>query len=288
VATAGSVLTPEFVERGYNNRAAVPEHPQWLARYAEDSRSAREAHRPMLDLRYGIGPKETLDLFVPTARARGTLVFIHGGYWRALDKADFSFVAPPFLARDLAVAVLNYDLCPDATVATIADECRRAVAWLAREGPSTGALSERIVVGGHSAGGHLAVMLYATDWAAYGLPAAPFAGGFTLSGVHELHPLTLSSMNVDLRLDAVEARRLSPVHHAPRTDAPLLVACGADETSEFRRQSQLMFDAWPGNRPQGMNAPLFVAGRHHFSVVCDLAEAHSGLTRAVLALFGGS
>ena len=94
-------FTPEFVERGYNNRAAVPDHPRWFVRYAEMSAAAVAALAPRRDLRYGPGPKETLDLFVPPSPARGTFAFIHGGYWRALDKADFSFVAPPLVAEGL-------------------------------------------------------------------------------------------------------------------------------------------------------------------------------------------
>jgi arylformamidase len=284
-ATATPTYTPEFVERGYNNRAAVPEHPQWLAKFTDESRKAVAALSPRLDLRYGSGSKETLDLFVPTATPRGTFVFLHGGYWRALDKADFAFVAPPLVAQGLAVAVVNYDLCPEVSIGTIVDECRRAVLWLVEEGPKVGAATDRIVVGGHSAGGHLVAMLFATDWRQYGLPGAPFAGGVTLSGVHDLEPLTLSTMNVDLRLDAAEARRLSPVHDQAKTDAPLLVACGAAETSEFLRQAQLIFDAWPRNRPLGMKTPLVIADRHHFSVVFDHADPQSELSRQTLALF---
>ena len=277
--------TAEFVERGYNNRAAVPDHPRFLAQYIELSRAATAALGPRLDLRYGPGPKETLDLFVPATRPVGTFVFIHGGYWRTLDKADFSFVATPFIEQGIAVAVLNYDLCPFVTVATIVDECRRAMLWLLREGPRYGAAVDRIIVGGHSAGGHLTAMLFATDWSTYGLASAPFAGGVTLSGVHNLEPLVLSTMNADLRLDADAARSVSPVHYAPGTNAPLFVAVGADETSEFVRQAELMFDAWPQNRPPGMTGPLRMADRHHFSAVVDLADAQSAITRAAVGMF---
>jgi len=277
--------TPEFVERGYNNRAAVPEHPRFLARYTELSRAAVSALRPQLDLRYGPGSKETLDLFAPAAKPRGTFVFIHGGYWRALDKADFSFVASPLVAQGIAVAVVNYDLCPAVTIATIVDQCRRSILWLLREGPSYGAPIDRVVVGGHSAGGHLVAMLFATDWTRFGLAAAPFASGVTLSGVHDLEPLVLSTMNEDLRLDADEARCVSPVNLRPTTNVPLVVTVGADETSEFVRQSDLIFDAWPANRPAGMAAALRIPGRHHFSVVLDHADADSALTRAVAGMF---
>jgi len=283
--TGAFVYTEDLVERGYNNRAAVPEHPQFLARYIDMSSAAVAALGPQLDLRYGPGPKQTLDLFAPATRPLGTFVFIHGGYWRSLDKVDFSFVAVPLVERGIAVALLNYDLCPTVTIATIVDQCRHAILWLLHDGRRHGAAVDRVVVGGHSAGGHLAAMLFATDWSSYGLPRPPFAGGLSLSGVHDLEPLVLSTMNADLRLDAAEARGLSPVNHPSMTDAPLFIAVGADETSEFLRQSDLMFDAWPQNRPAGMEAALRIPGRNHFSVVLDHADPASELTRATLRLF---
>ena len=277
--------TPEFVERGYNNRAAVPDHAVWLARFTASSAEARAALAPKLDLRYGPGPKETLDLFLPKGDARGTFAFLHGGYWRMLDKSDFSFVAAPFVARGFAVAVANYDLCPDVSIAAIVDEARHAVTWLAREGAAHGANPDRIVVGGHSAGGHLAAMLFMTDWAALGLARDPIAGAVSLSGVHDLAPMVQFSFNADFKLDAAEAARLSPVLMTPRSRVPLVLAVGADETSEFIRQTRILWDAWPANRPPGARAPLIIPGRHHFSVVVDYAEAESELTQATLALF---
>lgn len=277
--------TPEFVERGYNNRAAVPDHPQWFARFASSSQEARAALAPKLDLRYGRGPKETLDLFLPEGRARGTFVFLHGGYWRAFDKSDYSFVAGAFIAAGHAVAVVNYDLCPDVSIATIVEQCRRAVAWIVREGGAHGASADRIVVGGHSAGGHLVAMLYVTDWTAAGIAHDPIAAGVSLSGVHDLAPMVLFSLNADFGLDEAEAARLSPVRMAPRSRAPLVVAVGADETSEFIRQTRILWDAWPDNRPPGAHAPLIIPDRHHFSVVADYADAASELTRSTLALF---
>jgi arylformamidase len=277
------VLTRDDVERGYNNRAAVPEHPYWLERFATQSREAI-ASLPVREIRYGSGPKETLDLFLPAAPAHGTLMFIHGGYWRMLDKADHSFVAPAFVRAGLAVAVINYDLCPDVTIATIVDQCRRAVAWVAREGPRHGAPTP-LVIAGHSAGGHLAAMLIATDWRAHGFDRAPFAGCVSLSGVHDLEPLVLFAHNVDFRLDQATARDVSPVNHVPSVPVPLLIAVGEQETSEFVRQSQLLWDEWPDNRLPRDGGPMAIAGRHHFSVVLEFADPDSALTRATLALF---
>lgn len=278
-------FTPEFVEREYNNRAAVADHPLWLRQWAELSLAAREQYRPQLDVRYGPAPKETLDLFVPDDKAQGTLVFIHGGYWRALDKIDHSFVAAPFVEEGIAVAVVNYDLCPDVSIVAIADECRRALLWVSAHGARHGAHAANVVVAGHSAGGHLAAMMFATDWRAQGLAHEPFIGGVTLSGVHDLAPLVHFSFNVDFRLDDALAAQLSPINHGSHTKAPLLAAVGGAETSEFLRQTQLIWDAWPQNRPPGSRGPLVVPDKHHFSVVVDYANPESELTRATLALF---
>ena len=278
-------LTIEQVERGYNNRAAVPEYPQWFERWAERSTEALRALAPRSDVRYGPNPKETLDLFVPAGRTRGLFVFIHGGWWRSLDKADHAFVAPTFVAQGIAVANLNYDLCPDMPIAGIVEEVQRAIAFLARDGSRIGVAAMPMVVAGHSAGGHLTAMLHATSPAALGLERHPVAGAVSLSGVHDLAPLVHYSLNSDFRLDSSLARELSPVHRAPQSRAPILAAVGADETSEFLRQTDLLWEAWPGNRPRGATAPLRIPGRHHYSVVMDYADPTSALTEATLALF---
>lgn len=278
------LLTGEAIERGYNNRAAVPDHPRWFTEFAARSQAAIETLKPAIDLRYGSGPKETLDLYLPAGPARGTLMFIHGGYWRAFDKSDHAFVAPAFVAAGLAVAVVNYDLCPQVTVATIVEQCRHAVLWQVRDGTSRGAPAP-LVVAGNSAGGHLASMMFATNWRGRGLSQTPFAGGVSLSGVHDLEPLVRFSYNTDIRLDDAEARRLSPSRSRPLTDAPLLLAVGADETSEFVRQTDLMWEAWPGNHPPGLASPMKIAGRNHYTVVLDYTDPASALTKATLGLF---
>jgi len=235
-------------------------------------------------VRYGASDDETLDLYLPRQPARGTLTYIHGGWWRSLDKSDYGFVAPAFVAAGYAVALINYTLCPHGTIANAVEQCRRALLWLIGEGPGRGAPAP-LVIGGHSAGGHLTAMMYTTDWRAQGLARTPFIGGASLSGVHELAPLVRFSHNVDFRLDAAEARRMSPAATQPLTDAPLLLAVGANETSEFVRQTDLLWDAWPRNHPAGLPAPMHIRGRHHYDVVLDYADPASALTQATLALF---
>jgi arylformamidase len=274
-----------FAEREYNLRAAFPDHPQWFARWAADSESARASMRMVGDLRYGAGPKQIVDLF-PAERPRGALLFIHGGYWRALDKDDHSFIAPPFVAEGVGVAVVNYDLCPGVGITDIAEQCRQAVEWLTREGDNHGVPAQRLVVGGHSAGGHLTAMMFATDWTARGTSPDAIVGGVSISGVFDLEPLVDVSFNSDLRLNPRSAREVSPVHLEPLLEAPLLLAAGADETSEFIRQSRSLWERWPRCRPRARDGPLFVPGKHHFSVLTEFADPRTELFATTMGMFG--
>jgi arylformamidase len=276
-------MTKDEVERGYNNRAAVPDHARHFATYAGWSEAARAKYAPKTNLRYGPNPREVLDLFLPAGSPRGTYLYIHGGYWRALSKEDYSFVAGPLVDEGIAVALMEYDLCPQVSVATIVDECRRCVQWLVRDGPAHGAAGP-LVVGGSSAGGHLAAMMFATDWQSLGLDRSPLAGGLSLSGVHDLRPLVDFSFNSDFRLDEAEAWRMSPLAYRSRTQAPFVIACGTDETTEFVRQSQVLWDAWTDVR-RPLDGPLFIPGGNHFTVQLDHADGGSDLTVATLALF---
>ena len=278
-----TMLSAVFVEREYNLRQAFPDHPQWFARWSAESAAARSRLDSRLDVRYGSGPKQTLDLF-PAESPRGALLFIHGGYWRALDKGDHSFVAPAFVDQGVGVVVINYDLCPNVSIAHIVEECRQAVAWLWREGRSQGVPVERLFIAGHSAGGHLVAMLYATDWRRYGVPVDAIRGGLSVSGVFDLEPLIQVSFNADLKLDSGKARAMSPIHCTAEVRAPLLLAVGSGETSEFGRQSWLLWERWPQCRPATAHSPLFIADRHHYSVMSELGDGESELTKAALQM----
>ena len=273
--------SPEFCEREYNARAAVPEHKDFLIRWASRSAMTRAKLSCYPDLAYGKGEKRTLDFF-PCTDPRGLLVFIHGGYWRGLDKNDFSFIAEPFVDRGIAVAAVNYPLCPDVSVLEIVEECAGAFAWLCKARARFGLADKPIVLAGHSAGGHLVSMLHTVDWSKRGVDTTRVGGSIAISGIYDLEPLLHTSMNADIRLDPAQVPGVSPVHLAALLERPLLLFSGAQESHEFRRQSVLLHRAWPAI----CQVPVEMPGCHHFSVVDSFADANSAAFRSALALFG--
>ncbi|MGK0618157.1 alpha/beta hydrolase [Meiothermus cerbereus] len=270
---------PSWYELEYSPRLSVPDAEDYFRRWALEARAARSALPHQRDLAYGSGPNETLDLFL-AENSRYLLVFIHGGYWRAFDKDDFSWLAPPLVARSISLAVLNYALCPAVSIGQITEQCRRAVAWLYQAAPRYGLGGVPLLISGHSAGGHLTAEMFATPWDRYSLPSEAIAGGISISGLFDLEPLIQVSFNADLRLDVESARACSPVYKTPTLRAPLVLAVGALESSEFQRQSHLLKAAWPANCSEVRSVP----GRHHFNVLDELADPDS----PVWASFNGA
>jgi arylformamidase len=273
-------LSAAFVEREYNNRALVPDYAAYFARWERDSQYVRSTLPGRLDLAYGPHARHRIDLF-PAANARGTLVFIHGGYWRSLDKDMFSWLAAPWVAAGVNVALPRYRLSPEARIEEIVDDAIDAVNWLFAHGEREGVAMERVVVAGHSAGGHLTAALFAAPVPRLQFDPARIVGGVPISGVFDFEPLLHFGFNADFRLDRAAVERLDLAGRPRAVRAPLVVAAGADESGEFRRQSRLLAQAW---KPQ-VRSLLMLPGLHHFSVVDAFAERGQPLHEAALALF---
>ena len=280
-------LDPTWLDAQYNNRARVPDHAAVMARWAQASALARSgAAGAQLDVRYGDGAGETLDIFPAAQPNAPVLVFIHGGYWRGLDKADHSFVAPSFNADGAAVVVPNYALCPAVSIEHITLQMAAAVAWVWRHAARFGGDPSRIALVGHSAGGHLAAMLLCCRWKEVDdeLPAQPVSGALALSGLYDLEPLRHTPMlQADLQLTPSSVARLSPAFFPRPKCTKLYAAVGLDESDEFLRQNTLIRDVWG---PTAVPVCETVPGSNHFTVLNELANPASRVHQLALRLLG--
>ncbi len=283
---------PAWLDSQYNNRALVPDHAIHFSRWQAWSADARRAPGVLTDVAYGHGPGETLDLFLPPRRAGAGLapvmVFIHGGYWRSLDKADHSFVAKPFVEQGAVVVVPNYALCPAVTIPDIAVQMVRALAWTWHHIATHGGDPDRITVAGHSAGGHLAAMLLGALWPQWDadLPATVVRNALSISGLFDLEPLRHTPfLQESLRLTPAQVRKASPAGwpapSAPAGRGTLACVAGGDESAEFLRQNTLLQKAWGSSVvPVCETLP----GLNHFSVLEALVDPSHRLHRMALDL----
>jgi arylformamidase len=277
----------EFCEREYNNRLRVPEYQQIFSRWVETGKLFRDSRRAdpgtQLHLTYGEADSSQLDYFSCGVSGAPLFVFIHGGYWRSLDKDDFSWVAGPFLSAHIDVAVINYALCPKVSIEDIVCQLQDGCAWLYRNSGALGFDRDSITVGGHSAGAHLAAMMLCADWSKLGqeLPPDLTKSALLMSGLYDLEPLLSAPfVQVDLKLDAASVVRLSAAYLLPHPDSSVITAVGGLESDEFKRQNQLIEQHWPSHFLEDIPMP----GTDHFTVVDALIDPEHPLTQAAIAL----
>ncbi|MFT4793024.1 MAG: hypothetical protein ACJAVR_003937 [Paracoccaceae bacterium] len=262
----------------YANRAHIPDAGAVIAGWDRDAPAFRAAMsaagRAHLDQPYGPGPREAFDLFLPDGAPRGLMVFVHGGYWMAFDKSNWSHLAAGAVARGWAVAMPSYRLAPDASIAEITDAIARFLAIAADAVPGPIALS------GHSAGGHLVCRMLCEDVALPPPLRARIARTVSISGVHDLRPLLRTAMNQTLRLTDASAHAESPTQLRPVPGARLIAWVGGDERPEFIRQSALIANVWTGLG--AVTTSAVAPGRHHFDVIEGLSRPESALIEALL------
>lgn len=277
-----------WLDQMYDNRGRVADHARYFARWGSASIEARRSHARRLDVRYGPGLAETLDIFPSTRDKAPVVVFIHGGYWRSLDKSEHSFLAPALVRHGACVVIPNYALCPAVTIPQLTLQMVHALAWTWRHIARYGADPNRITVIGHSAGGHLAAMMLACQWksAASDLPASVVKNALSISGLYELESVMHTPFLQDsLRLTPSQVRRVSPawLPRPPIRRGRGALACvtGADESAEFLRHNALLQTEW-GKRV----VPIceILPGLNHFSILETLCQPGQRLHALALDL----
>jgi arylformamidase len=280
---------PAYLDHQHNNRLRVPDFlSHHIQRWQSHSAQARAQQACLLDVPYGKAAAETLDIFPAGGSGQAVLVFIHGGYWRSLDKADHSFVAPAFTRQGVCVVVPNYALCSVGSSTTIEDitlQMVRSLAWVHRHIDQYGGDPARMTVVGHSAGGHLAAMMAACEWERWdaALPKQVVRNAMGISGLYDLAPVMHSPyLQADIQLTPAQVQRASPAYFAqPR--APLVAVCGGDESDEFLRHNQLIETAW-GTRHVPVREAML--GCNHFSIIEKLVDPQHRVHHLAQQLLG--
>lgn len=268
-------------ETEYNNRARVPEHPGIIAGWARDAAAYREVAVSERGVRYGEGPRQTYDLFKPEdVKSQAIVLFIHGGYWQALDPSHFSHMARGLNLLGVPVAVVGYDLCPQVEVGHIVWELQQAAAtiWLRYNLP--------VVAVGHSAGGQLSACLLATGWKNVDpmLPEQIVPAAYGISGLYNLKPLTETSINKALGLTLEGAERESPLFWPAPSGLVMDAVVGGAESAEYFKQSRRLADVWglEGVRTRYEE----IGSANHFTVIAGLADPQDAMTRRIAELAG--
>ncbi|MEO7939306.1 MAG: alpha/beta hydrolase [Burkholderiaceae bacterium] len=273
--------TQAEIDDQYDVERSVADFSVYARHYTEESRLARHRLGGELGVPYGPTREETLDIFPAADRKAPVFVFFHGGYWRMLSSREFSCVALGLQQLGITTVVVNYALVPKVSIDEITRQARAAVSWVLRRIERHGGDPERVVVGGHSAGAHLSAMCLQTPWVEdYDLPQDPLRGAVMVSGLFDLRPLRYSNMQPALQLDEGSIGRNSPQFHVRATPTPVLVTWGADESAEFRRQSERFIARWKevGNRCKTWSQP----GANHFDAIYGFEDPSSLLCQWVL------
>lgn len=280
--TDWQAMSADELERHYNPRVAVADAARHLVRYGELAKAARRRLDMRRNIAYGEHPREVYDVF-PGPVGGPLLIFIHGGYWRALSKDEHSFVAEPFANSGATVVVMNYPLCPEVTLDALVASVMQGIAHAAEHAQDYGAEAGAVHVAGHSAGGHLAAVAAARDWTEAGLPADLIRSAAPLSGIFDSRIPRRLSLNAEIQLDDEIAERnnvLTPAFR-PHAGIDILVAAGAAEPAGWIAQST-DYAAMHGVAREVM----LVEGAHHFTLLDALADPGSELNRTMLQMMG--
>ncbi len=270
----------------YNNRANALDHESHLQQWELVNRQTEKKYTLHKNLVYGELERESLDIFPSDLPNAKTLVFIHGGYWYKNGPFDVYLVAEAFRSYGITTVLIGYPLMPDHPMEQLVASCRKAIGWVFQNVSKHNGNPDEVYVAGHSAGGHLAAMMMATNWPQFNstLPSNIIKGVCAISGLYNLLPVQLCYVNEILKMDPATVIRNSPVHLLPETHCPLILAVGGEETAEYKAQTRELFTVW---KEKGADVEMWeIEGTHHFSVLTALLEQVSYLHLILCRLMG--
>jgi arylformamidase len=275
-------LSAEQHEAQYNPQRSVPDFQAFRDRREKLNVAARP-HLGEQDVAFGPGELHKLDLYRPAGPGPFAVhCYLHGGYWRAQDKRNFAFVAPLLVRRGVLVGVLNYDLCPAATLDGAVASGLAGIEWVARSIAGHGGDAARVTLSGHSAGAHLIAAALATDWGARGVARDVIKGALMISGIYDPTPAMRTTVNADLRLTPEICKRHNYEALPPRVRCPAWVMAGGDEPLHWIDQSLRYAQHL---RRHGLKPGLVVSpGYHHFDIIDQYADPESEVARILARL----
>ncbi|MEQ8320482.1 MAG: alpha/beta hydrolase [Rhodospirillales bacterium] len=279
-------FTQEELDWQYNNRERVPEHPEVLEKCMARGEAFIKKAPHVFDQAFGDTPAEVLDVYPAheSDEAAPVLIFFHGGYWYSRHKDDFRFIPAGFAPAGAMVIVVNYALIPDVDLAELVRQCRTSVKWAYDNAAEHGGDPERIYISGHSAGGHVTAMMYATDWDEWGVPSGAIKGGMAISGLYDLEPIRLNYMGPMLGFTEQTVAEYSPLNLKPAVSAPIIFAVGGAETPEFLRHNDMLMGPWS---QAGLACEELVApGLNHFTILEDFSTEGRTLNTRMRELMG--
>ena len=279
-----TTLTEAEMEWHFNPRVTFPNHVEYMRTRAETNARVLEKLERLPNFRYGPNPLETLDIYPSKGGLSPVLVYIHGGYWRAGYKEDWTFVAEPLIECGATVVVLNYDLCPTVSLDELVSEIRRAIIWIYQNVKQYGGNPSKMYISGSSAGAHLCAMMLAQDWSKHKAPHDLVKGATLITGIYDIHPVINISVNADIKLDKYSAQRNSPMFLPPLMTGPILAAVGGKESEGWKQQTHDYVSMCRKNdiKCDFMELP----DEDHFSLGSILGDPGSPLVRATLQQMG--
>jgi len=273
-------FSQDELEKQYNPSSNIPHIAELHARRKQLAQQAQAKLSAEYDIAYGESPLQKFDLFFAGRGKAPIQIFFHGGSWKGQDKSNYSFLAEPLIAENIISINVNYDLCPQVTIAQLIEQCRQAVLFIWTHARLMGGDPTRISVCGHSAGAHIAMRMIETQWETYGAPADVIKGGVLISGLYDLEPIFQTATNKDVRLTKEDVERESPMGRVPLRKIPLFFSCGTDDNSEFCRQTH----DYANHLRQNDFPVTYVeaTGHNHFTILEALGDSRDILGKSMV------